>query len=146
MRRLLLVFALVVFAGCVSAPSRYGNFSTAPSVASTDMANDATKQLAVLFPPALTRLDLLGPTGDAFGTALVTGLRTKGYAVAEYAPPSDAEAAPPANGTPFAYALNQEGNTNTYFLTLFVGTQTLSRIYVTQTNGARPAGAWAHKE
>ena len=146
MRRFLFVCAITLLAGCAATPSRYGTYGVVDAAASTAVANDAVMQLVALFPPALNRLDMQQSATDAFGGALTAGLRAKGYAVASYVPPRNGAAAPPAKGTPFAYTLTQQGNSNTYFLTLFVGSQTLSRIYVGENNGAYPAGAWAHKE
>lgn len=146
MRRFLFVCAIALLTGCAGAPSRYGSHGVVESASSTAIANDAANQLGQLFPPALNRLDLQQPATDTFGTALIAGLRAKGYAVATYSPPRNGAAAPPAKGTPFAYTLTQQGKSNTYFLTLFVGSQMLSRIYVGENNGAYPAGAWAHKE
>lgn len=147
MRRFLMSACLVALAGCAAAPSRYGAFSTVDAGTSTMMANDATKQLAQLFPPALNRFNLLQPTNtDAFGTALVTGLRAKGYAVAAYTPPVDGKSPPaPTSGTTLGYAITGQG-VNMFYLTLYVGPQELSRIYVVENGAAYAAGAWAHKE
>jgi hypothetical protein len=147
MRRILMTLSLMALAGCAAAPSRYGNYAAPDAATSNMMANDATVQLVSMYPPALNRFNLLQATAtDAFGTDLLAGLRAKGYAVGEYVAPVDGKAAPaPSSGSSLGYTITVQG-TNMYYLTLYVGPQQLSRIYVAENGSAYPAGAWAHKE
>ena len=100
------------------------------------------------WPPAKTRLELKQATPDAFGIALVKGLRESGYAIVEFSPnqiegPSAAE----ANILPLGYALDQIGSddANIYRLTLLVGNESLTRPYI-EKNGSVIPGYWTHKE
>lgn len=146
-------------AGCAStAASAYGNFTqSAPPAMHKTVADDAVKQIVVLYPPAATRLDLQQATPDAFGAFLVESLRAKGYALLEFKPGSKKAASPSTNtgtdmdraagaGKPLRYILDQL-DTNLYRLTVLVGNQSLTRAYLAAQDGAlHPAGAWVRKE
>ena len=75
----------LVLAGCATSPP-YGHFAASPVAVNQTIAADAVKQLTSLYPPAKTRLELQQPTPDAFGMALVEGLRERGYALLELDP------------------------------------------------------------
>ena len=84
-------FALLALAlgGCTTtATSRYGNFVPSAALDQHRLADDAVQQLAMLYAPAHTRLELQQPTPDPFGQALVKSLRDKGYALQEFIPAS----------------------------------------------------------
>lgn len=165
--------ALVVLAlgGCAtSAP--YGNFVAPPAALDQpSLAAQAARQLAALWPPARTRFALTQPTPDAFGAALIGQLRAAGYAVQEAGPatvsgagmgtheaaPQEAApvetgravglAAAPATGAlPLRYVLDQDAGTGLYRLTLWVGTQSLTRAYRAQDRTLMAAGAWVRKQ
>ncbi|KTT27416.1 conjugal transfer protein TrbH [Pseudomonas oryzihabitans] len=141
--------------GCTTS-SQYGNFIQSATLDQRKLASDAAQQLATLYAPARTRLDLQQPTSDPFGQALVKTLRDKGYAVQEFAPanvgPATATAAPqpavaPApTGLSLRYVLDQAGDSNLYRLTLLVGNQSLTRPYMAQGGSFAPAGYWVRKE
>ena len=87
-------------------------------------------------PRPATYLVLKQPTNDPYGTVLLGKLRSKGYAVMEMPTTgsNSGKAAVMATvGTDFGYVLDQAG-TGRYRVTLNVGTQSISRIYV-ETNG-----------
>ena len=146
-------------AGCTTTPtSAYGNFTqSAPAAVHKTVADDAVKQLAALYPPASTRLDLQQATPDAFGSRLVESLRAKGYALLEFKPGSQTAASlntvtgtaterAAGAGKPLRYILDQL-DANLYRLTLQVGDQSLSRAYALAQSGTlHPAGAWVRKE
>ena len=150
-------------AGCATPElPAYGNFThSAPAAMEQTLADDAAKQLAALYPPASTRLDLQQATPDAFGSRLVESLRAKGYALLEFKPgsktaalPSTATATATATttdmaagaGKPLRYIVDQL-DANLYRLTLQVGDQSLTRAYAPAQSGTlRPAGAWVRKE
>ncbi|MDB5890169.1 MAG: Conjugal transfer TrbH family protein [Polaromonas sp.] len=154
---------LVGLAGCATPGlPAYGNFTQgAPAAMQQTLADDAVKQLAALYPPASTRLDLQQATPDAFGSRLVESLRAKGYALLEFKPGAKTAALPStatatatdratdrtaSAGKPLRYIVDQF-DANLYRLTVRVGDQSLTRAYAPAQSGTlRPAGAWVRKE
>lgn len=156
---LLLCGALFAIGGCATtAPNGgYGNFAEASPELNDKLANDSLRQLAALYPPARTRFNLVQPTPDPYGAALVAGLRAKGYAVMESKdlPATQRSAAPkkPASGPEtgpagldLRYVVDRQGTSNLYRVTMVIGTQSLTRGYVAQNDGMHAAGAWVRKE
>lgn len=171
-----LTLALAMFAlgGCATTEP-YGNFvASSTAVDQTPLAREVVRQLASLWPPARTRLVLQHATNDAFGAALVGHLRSAGYAVVEYgsargvgddsnAPDQAAVASYGAEGargrmeagtegmsTPavlsLRYVLDHDAGTDLYRLTLWMGTQSLTRAYQMQNGSLVAAGYWVRKE
>jgi hypothetical protein len=149
----------IVLAGCASAPSStpreplYGNHAAASAALDQKVASDAIKQLVSLYPPASTRFNLVQPAPDAFGTALVAGLRERGFALMEAQAGSGSTMAADANGAStgaggleLRYLLDRPGAGDLYRLTLAIGTQRLSRPYMIQNGTPYAAGAWVRKE
>ena len=158
----LVLAAALALGGCATT-APYGNFVPSPvTVDQPPLATEAAKQLAALWPPARTRFALQQPTPDAFGTALVGQLRAAGYAVLEYGPatvPAAARAAQgeptdePAAGVsltpaalPLRYVLDHDTGSGFYRLTLWVGTQSLTRAYLEQDGSLMAAGYWVRRE
>ena len=156
-------FALLALAlgGCTTtATSRYGNFVPSAALDQHRLADDAVQQLAMLYAPAHTRLELQQPTPDPFGQALVKSLRDKGYALQEFIPasattksPASAGSQPGAvatttatGGLPLRYVLDHAGESELYRLTLMVGNQSITRPYLVQNGTFTPAGYWMRKE
>lgn len=140
--------ALAALAGCAT-PSPYGNFVRGASASfEQSIAADAVKQVAAVYPPANTRLDLQQPTPDAFGTSLVQALRARGYAVGEQGRSVQATAAsaPAVPGLPLRYVLDHAGSPDLYLVTLSIGSQSLARVYLMRGDTASPAGAWVRRE
>ncbi|QSQ62191.1 conjugal transfer protein TrbH [Xanthomonas translucens] len=138
--------------GCATTSSHYGNFVQSAELDQQKLATDAVQQLATLYAPARTHLELQQPTPDPFGQALVKSLRDKGYALLEYTsasaasqPSASATTAAPG-GLPLRYVLDQAGDSNLYRLTLMVGNQSITRPYLAQNGTLVPAGYWARKE
>jgi hypothetical protein len=117
------------------------------------------QQLATLYAPARTRLELQQPTPDPFGQALVKSLRdglcppgVRPAGASTQAPASAAsQASAPATtaasgGLPLRYVLDQAGDSNLYRLTLMVGNQSITRPYLAQNGTFAPAGYWVRKE
>lgn len=162
MRAPLTLLAVVCLAGCGTTSSTtggtYGNFlSSAPATHEKQLADDAARQLQRLYPPASTRLDLKQPSGDAFGRQLVEALRSQGYALQEVLPPGSAPAASSATApqeaathagasVPFNYVLDAIASPNLYRVTLILGSQSITRAYVPQSDAIHPAGAWVRRE
>lgn len=139
---------MLTLAGCAST-GQYGNF--VPDAANQQqLATDAVQQLAKLYPPAQTRFELHQATPDAFGMALTSSLRERGYALLEFNPADKAQVSPaPASAStsmPLRYVLDQAGTTNLYRLTLLVGNQSITRPYLAENGTFVPAGYWARKE
>lgn len=153
MRKIIFAALFVIALGGCATTSQYGNF--VPPTATVDqqqLAREAVQQLAVLYPPAKTRLELQQATPDAFGQALVLTLRERGYALLEFNPASAkaqataaSEPASPA-ALPLRYVLDQAGDSNLYRLTLLVGHQSITRPYLVQDGSFAPAGYWVRKE
>ena len=145
MRKIIFAALFVIALGGCATTGQYGNF--VPPTATVDQ-----QQLAVLYPPAKTRLELQQATPDAFGQALVLTLRERGYALLEFNPASAkaqataaSEPASPA-ALPLRYVLDQAGDSNLYRLTLLVGHQSITRPYLVQDGSFAPAGYWVRKE
>ena len=146
-----IVLLLVGLSGCVTTQSKYGNFLPPTSAAyNKTMAEDAVKQLLILYPPASTRFDLQQTTPDTFGITLVESMRAKGYALMEIKPELPAqrnsEAQNPPTGLSLRYVLDQVNSLNLYRVTLLVGNQSMTRAYLVQDSTVHPAGLWSRKE
>jgi hypothetical protein len=146
-----IVLLLVGLSGCVTTQSRYGNFLPPTSAAyNKTMAEDALKQLLILYPPASTRFDLQQTTPDTFGITLVESMRAKGYALMEIKPELPAqrnnEATNSPTGLSLRYILDQVNSLNLYRVTLLVGHQSMTRAYLVQDSTVHPAGLWSRKE
>lgn len=153
MRKVLLISALIAgLSGCAS-NSPYGNYSEAPAAHDKNMASDTVAHLVTMYPPARTRLNIMQPTEDAYGTALVALLRGRGYSVNEYAPEAAKKAQPAtqaafAPGVDLRYVVDSLAPAaDLYRVTVVVGNQPISRAYIPQKNGTvAAAGSWARKE
>ena len=161
--RIPLCSAALVLAGCASAPGApvpptYGNYAGASAAFNQKLASDAIKQLVALYPPASTRFNITQATTDLFGSALIAGLREKGYGVMESNPvgaaPSpaaapDKDASVPTKdvaGLELRYLVDQQSASDLYRLVLAIGSQRLTRAYMTQNEGTHAAGSWVRKE
>ena len=147
-----------VLVGCAAVPSAtpydkvYGNHAAAPAALDQKLAIDAIRQLVALYPPARTRFKITQSTSDAFGMALVAGLREKGYAVMETTadgtavPTIDAVGGTDTGELALRYLIDQSAAGDLYRLTLAVAQQQLSRAYLVQNGTPYAAGAWVRKE
>ncbi|PRD67630.1 conjugal transfer protein TrbH [Malikia spinosa] len=156
-----LALLALALGGCATtSQSPYGNFVQSAALDQQKLAADAVQQLATLYVPARTRLELQQPTPDPFGQALVKTLRDKGYALLEFTPagaPAQASASATSQPSPAAtpavpgglslrYVLDQAGDSNLYRLTIMVGSQSITRAYLAQNGVFAPAGSWVRKE
>jgi type IV secretion system protein TrbH len=152
MRKVTFIALLLAgLSGCATTQSRYGNFlPPTPAAYHKTMAEDAVKQLQILYPPASTRFDLQQTTPDTFGTTLVETMRVKGYALLESNPELPVrrsnEAQNPPTGTSLRYILDQVNSLNLYRVTLLIGNQAMTRAYRVQDSTVHPAGLWSHQE
>lgn len=157
--RLAVVAAALALGGCAVAPapdfSQYGRFGNIGADYELQLASESLEQLKTVYPAASTRLNVRQTTPDAYGVSLIAGLRNNGYAVSEYA------GAAPARGTerPEQMTRDQRADAGVelkyivdhpdpdlYRVTLFVGTQSISRAYTTDRGKLRPAGGWVRRE
>lgn len=144
MKYLILLFTLLGLQGCTT--PKYGNLTShAPYDVNIVMVNDAVQRLKSLYPPASTQLNIGQPIAknDSFGGNLIANLRNKGYAVQEYR-----EKQPQTtDGLKLRYFIDTPSNQNIYRIQLMVGTDTLTRAYITGSNNTLvPAGSWARME
>ena len=160
-QRLSLVIGIgLLLAGCVS-PSPYGyrvNGAVPPQMPER-LAQDTVTRLEALYPPAHTRLALTHPATDPYGLALIEALRRKGYGVMEsrvttrtnYSTRDDGPGpAEPVvhteKGIPFCYVVDGPFEPRLYRVTIFIGLQSLSRVYRLDQQVLAQAGAWVRKE
>lgn len=162
--RLSFAITLICLAGCATSSIKpvnpYGNFvANAPPVHEKLMADDAVHQLLLLYPPASTRLDLRQVSADGFGKQLVELLRSEGYALQENqvmagvastantSPTAPIAKAPETAAIiPLNYVVDAVTSPNLYLVTLILGSQTITRAYVPQSETIHPAGSWVRKE
>ena len=161
MRPLALVLWVgLLLAGCVS-PSPYGYLvsGTVPPQMPERLAQDTVTRMEDLYPPAHTRLALTHPATDPYGLALIEALRRKGYGVMESRVttrmnPSTRDDMPVAvqpavshtEGLPFGYVVDGPFESRLYRVTIFIGSHSLSRVYLMDAQVIAQAGAWVRKE
>lgn len=146
----LLILLSVALSGCVTtAPAPYGTFIEGGGQAA--IASDTVAQLVALYPPAKTSFALPQPAAeDAFGAALVKGLRAEGYAISIHAPVvprlrgDEPGRRPETEAEKLSYLLDNAGD-NVY-ISLRIGQQALSRAYLRRGGELLPAGYWAWQE
>ncbi len=131
MNRRWLVFVMATVSlgnGCATQGQR-GFYAKALSpTQSVEMAEDTAREIVALYPPASTYLALKQPTADPFGTALVSQLRGKGYALAEEATTSKNQAKAAvmtAVGADFGYVVDSV-SVDSYRVTATVGNETMA--------------------
>ena len=160
-QRLALMLSVgLLLAGCVNTmPYGYAINGTVPSPLLERLAQETVTRLEDLYPPAHTRLALTHPATDAYGLALIEALRQKGYGVIESRVttrttlttradmPTPGE--PVVNtdeGIPLRYVVDGPFEPRLYRLTVFIGSQSLSRVYRLDDQVLAQAGAWVRKE
>lgn len=161
MRRLSLVLGIgLLLAGCLS-PSPYGYLvkGAVPLQMPERLAQDTVTRMEALYPPAHTRLALTHPATDPYGVALIEALRRKGYGVMESRVatrtnhstrddgPGPAEPVVHQEaGILFRYVVDGPFEPGLYRVTVFIGNQSLSRVYRMDEQMIAQAGAWVRKE
>ncbi len=161
MRRLSLVLWVgLLLAGCVSsAPYGYLVNGAVPVQMPERLAQDTVTRMEALYPPAHTRLALTHPATDPYGLTLIEALRRKGYGVMENRvntrmnsstrddmPIAVQPAVSREAGLPFGYVVDGPFEPRLYRVTLFIGSQSLSRAYLMDEQAIAQAGAWVRKE
>ena len=143
--------SMCLVSGCRKPPRPYGNFAKTESA---DLVQDAVNALRAAYPPVKSRFALLRPVEDGFGFSLIEAIRGNGYAVAEYSPPGKGGKAPAISDAPgglgFGYTLDALREGGGLRVTLYVGDETLSRLYAIrgEKEDTRyiPAGSWVRRE
>ncbi len=160
-RRLSVLLGIgLLLAGCVN-PSPYGYLvgGTVPPQMPERLAQDTVTRMEALYPAAHTRLALTHPATDPYGLALIEALRRKGYALMEHRvntrtaistrddmPVAVQPAASHEVGLPFGYVVDGPFESRLYRVTVFIGSQSLSRVYRMDQQVLAQAGAWVRKE
>ncbi len=149
----LFIMTLTLASGCGKQPEQYGNFA---NVQSGGLAGDSVAVLKTAYPPAKTRLNLMHQyNDDVFGVELVEALRREGYAIAEYASPPRGDKysiadTPHPGGFDFGYVVDHLAEDGGMRLSLFVGDETLSRLYAVGGTPEEPAyaplGDWVWRQ
>ena len=136
MKILSVILLGLLLSSCAS--MRYGNFTSVSQARDVYLAQDATSQLGRVYPPAQNTFCISQRVRDAFGINLVHQMRKKGYGVIENNCRKQK-----AN---FFYVVDAIKSSDLYRISLYIGSQTLSRVY-TKTNGKiLPISVWTHKE
>jgi hypothetical protein len=139
---------LAALAGCAAGPkpASHGSFATANPAIDKQMADDAVKKLAELYPPAVTRFELQHAAADPFGTSLLAALRAQGYALQERKPASRQDVDDKGGTHALSYLFDQPLGADLYRVTLTIDAQSLSRVYLAKDGSVVPAGYWVRKE
>ena len=145
---------LACLAGCAAnrmadAPA-YGNLLAAPVPAQENgIAVDAAARLIASYPPARTQFALQHAAQDGFGRELLERLRSQGYAIGEFSSQTPSTTPPlpsAASATALRYVLDMAAEPDLVRLTLYAGSESLTRAYLLQGGAARPASAWIRRE
>lgn len=154
MNRAALATAIILLLSACSATPRSAEvgsmLSAKDSTVQKRIAGDFAEKMAALYPPARAKLKLKHGTPDAFGTALVESLRQKGYALTELAEPrypgAPSKVKQTAADLELSYVVDQPLGASMVRATVYINTQSLSRLYETKEHGAAAAGYWVRKE
>ncbi|WP_115329739.1 conjugal transfer protein TrbH [Legionella busanensis] len=136
MRQLCILWLAVMLSSCTGI--RYGNFTPVSQSRDAYLAQDAVAQLRQVYPPAQHTFCINQKVKDAFGMNLMYELRKKGYGVIETNCPKQK-----AN---LFYVVDEIEPRNLYRTSLYIGSQTLSKVYAQTNKKLLPVSAWSHKE
>ncbi len=136
MKKVSILLLVMLLSSCAN--MRYGNFTNVSQGKDIYLAKDAVSQLTRVYPPARNTFCISQKICDGFGINLVHEMRKKGYGVIEKVHPKQK-----AN---FFYVVDETEPGRLYRVSLYIGSQTLSRMY-TKTNGKLvPISPWSYKE
>lgn len=136
MKRLCVLLLAVLLSSCAS--MRYGNFTNASTAKDVYLAKDSVSQLTRVYPPAQNTFCISQKICDGFGIHLIQAMRQKGYGVIENVHPKQK-----AN---FFYVVDEVEPGRLYRVSLYIGSQTLSRVYADTRGKFAPISPWSHKE
>ncbi|VEG89813.1 conjugal transfer protein TrbH [Legionella spiritensis] len=136
MKKLSVLLLMVLLSSCAS--MRYGNFTKASQSKDIYLAKDAVSQLTRVYPPARNTFCISQRICDGFGIMLIQEMRKKGYGVVEK-PQS-------RNKANFFYVVDETEIGRLYRVSLYIGRETLSRVYADTRGKLAPISPWTHKE
>jgi len=136
MKKLSVLLLAILLSSCAS--MRYGNFTPPSEGKDVTLAQDAVSQLTRVYPPARNTFFIRQKTCDAFGIHLIQAMRKKGYGVIE-----DVHPRQKAN---FFYVVDETECDHLYRVSIYINTQTLSRMYAKTHGKLVPVSPWSHKE
>jgi hypothetical protein len=133
MKTLSILLLAIVLSSCAS--MQYGHFAVTSQSKDIYWAQDAASQLTHVYPPAQNTFYISQKVNDGFGINLIHEMRKKGYGVIEHVQPRQK-----AN---LFYVIDEVGKGSLYRVSLYVGSQTLSRVYVKTDKKIAPASPWS---
>lgn len=143
MIRAAFVILMLCLTGCATTGQQYGNHLPVSSeVDQVILADEAINKIVRLYPPAKARFNLQHESSDAFGQALIKGLRNKGYAIHEFS--SDGEK--DISGQNLSYVVDRAGDTNIYLLSIRIANESISKAFTVTDGELASAGYWVRKE
>lgn len=136
MKKLSLFLLAVLLSSCAS--MHYGNLTDLAPSNDAYLAQDAVSQLAPIYPPAQNTFYLHQRINDGFGIHLIREMRKNGYGIIENVQPRQK-----AN---FFYVVDTLAAKPLYRVSLYIGSQTLSRVYAKTKGKLVPVSPWSRKE
>ena len=136
MKTLYVLLLTILLSSCVT--TRYGNFTKSSEGKDIYLAKDAVSQLTKLYPPAHNTFCISQKVCDGFGMNLIEEMRKKGYGVVEQIKPKQ-------KGN-FFYVLDETEPHHIYRLSLYIHSQSLSRMYARTNGKLSPISPWSYKE
>ncbi|CZP19175.1 conjugal transfer protein TrbH [Legionella pneumophila] len=136
MKKLSVLLLTILLSSCAS--MRYGNFTESSQNKDIYLAKDAISQLTRVYPPARNTFCISQKICDGFGIKLIQEMRKKGYGVVENVYPR--------NKANFFYVVDETEPGRLYRVSLYIGPQTLSRVYAKTNGKLTPISPWSHKE
>ena len=126
----------VLLIGGFTACAHHGNLAgTTPDDAGL-LATDTARAMAVVWPPAETRIRVAENERDPFLTALIAQLRQSGYPVI---PPSGKD------GTELLYLVDRL-DAGQIRVSVWLEGRSVNRIYAMNNGRLQPASAWSRQE
>ncbi|KTD64438.1 conjugal transfer protein TrbH [Legionella spiritensis] len=136
MKKLCFLLLTILLSSCAS--MRYGTFTDVSRNKDAYLAKDAVSQLTRVYPPARNTFCISQRICDGFGIKLIQEMRKKGYGVVEK-PQS-------RNKANFFYVVDEAEIGRLYRVSLYIGRETLSRVYADTRGKLTPISPWSHKE
>lgn len=136
MKQLNLLLLVVLLSSCAS--MRYGNLTDLAPNKDVYLAQDAVSQLSRVYPPTQNTFYIHQQINDGFGIHLIREMRKKGYGIIE-----NVQARQKAN---FFYVVDMLAAKPLYRVSLYIGSQTLSRVYAKTRGKLEPVSPWSRKE